>query len=427
MPYCFQLKKSILEGEVRIPASKSHTIRAVAIASLAEGKSRIHFPLVSEDTLAAVGSYEKLGAEIEMSSRLWTIQGVGGKVEAPSKVLDVGNSGTTLRIVMGSSALLFDGEVVLTGDDQIRRRPSGPLVESLNDLGASVSSIVNPGFPPFEVRGRIRGGTTTIEAKTSQYLTSLLINCPLGDGDSTIFVPLLNEESYVKMTLEWLGKQGISFEHKGMNQFLIHGGQRYGSFEENIPADFSSATFFLGAGALPENDVVCLGLNINDSQGDKAVIDYLRQMGAKVEVDDDRIRVRGGGLKGVDIDLNDTPDALPMMAVVGCFARGKTRLLNVPQARIKETDRIKVMYTELKKMGAKIRELSDGLEIEESKLKSAQVSGHGDHRIVMALAIAGVATTGETIIDSAESVAITFPTFYDCLQKIGGNITNINN
>jgi 3-phosphoshikimate 1-carboxyvinyltransferase len=377
---------------------------------------------MSEDTRAAVRIYQALGAKIEMDSEGWTIQGVEGRLKAPSDILDVGNSGTTLRIALGSCSLLAEGEAVLTGDEQICRRPSGPLVASLNDLGASVSSVSTPGLPPFVVRGKLCGGTTTIEAKTSQYLTSLLINCPLADGDTIISVPLLNEGSYVEMTMEWMRRQGISFEHENMGRFYIPGGQVYYPFEGSIPADFSSATFFLAAGALEKNDIVCLGLDITDSQGDRKVVDYLKEMGAEVEVRDDRIRVRGSDLVGVDIDLNDTPDALPMMTVLGCFARGKTRLLNVSQARIKETDRIRVMRTELNKMGAKIRELPDGLEIEESKLKASHVSGHGDHRVVMALAVAGLATSGETVVDTAESAAITFPAFHSYMMGLGGDI-----
>jgi 3-phosphoshikimate 1-carboxyvinyltransferase len=179
----------------------------------------------------------------------------------------------------------------------------------------------------------------------------------------------------------------------------------------------------LAAGALGDNDVVLRGLDMNDSQGDKAVVDYLRQMGADVEVQDDLIRVRGGELHGTELDLNATPDALPMMAVVGCFAKGKTTLANVPQARIKETDRIAVMCAELSRMGARIRELEDGLVIEESDLAGTELDGHDDHRVVMALAVAGLASRGETVIDSAEAVEVTFPTFLNCMTGLGANLS----
>lgn len=418
----FIVKKSILSGKVKIPPSKSHTIRAVAIASLAKGKSKIMSPLVSEDTLAAVESYQTLGAKIQIQRDLWTVTGFDGKPTPIKNCLDVKNSGTTLNIVMGSCALLKKTEVLLTGDQQTKKRPVGPLVQSLNDLGASISYTEKQGFPPLIIKGKLTGGKTTLSAQSSQYLTSLLINTPLADNETLIDVPLLYEKSYVEMTLEWLKYEKVKFENEDMRKFRIPGNQSYPAFKRKIPSDFSSATFFLSAGALMNNDITCLGLDFNDPQGDKAVIDYLKRMGAKVEIGKNFVRISSNSLNGIDIDMNDTPDALPMMAVIGCFAKGKTRLLNVPQARIKETDRIKTMYEELTKMGAKIRELKDGLEIEESKLKATRVNGHFDHRIVMALAIAGLTIEGETTVDTAEAVAITFSNFENCVKQVGGHI-----
>ncbi len=422
MSKAFAVKKSRLSGEVKIPASKSHTIRAVAIASLARGKSKILSPLVSEDTLAAVEAYKALGAKIKTEKDLWIIEGFDGKPSPIKNTIDTRNSGTTLNIVMGSCALNQKGDILLTGDEQTKKRPAGPLVQSLNDLGASISSLEKKGFPPFKIKGTLKGGKTTIKAKSSQYLTSLLINTPLAKNETLIDVALLYEKPYVEMTLDWLKYEGIQFANHDMKKFNIPGNQFYPAFERKIPSDFSSATFFLAAGALANNDITCYGLDFKDKQGDKAVVDYLKNMGAEIDIDKDFINVKAKNLTGVDIDMNDTPDALPMMAVIGCFAKGKTRLLNVPQARIKETDRIKIMAQELAKMGAKIRELEDGLEIEESELNPAKVNGYSDHRIVMALAIAGLATKGETIIDTAEAVSITFPNFADYIKKLGGDI-----
>ncbi len=419
----FICRQSRLCGEVTIPGSKSHTIRAVAIASLAQGDSRIFSPLASADTLAAVEAYRRLGAEIDVQPDVWRVTGTGGTLRAPDNVIDVKNSGTTIRTVLGSCALLKEGMAVVTGDAQVCNRPAGPLADSLNDLGASVRSTRNNGQAPFVIQGRLRGGETTVEALTSQYVTSLLLNTPLSDGDTTIHVPVLYEQPYVQMTIDWLSRQGIRFEHDEMREFRVPGGQSYKTVDRKIPADFSSATFFLAAGALGENDVLLQGLDMNDPQGDKAVVDYLRQMGAEVEVQDDLIHVRAAGLQGTRLDLNATPDALPMMAVIGCFAKGTTTLANVPQARIKETDRIAVMCAELSRMGARIRELEDGLVIEESALTGTAVHGHDDHRIVMALAVAGLASQGETVIDSAEAVAVTFPTFLECMTGLGANLS----
>jgi 3-phosphoshikimate 1-carboxyvinyltransferase len=311
----------------------------------------------------------------------------------------------------------------LTGDEQIRRRPSGPLAAALNDLGASVRSTRANGCAPFVVEGMLRGGATAIEAVSSQFLTSLLINAPLAAANSHIRVPLLNERPYVEITLDWLEREGIQLVHDQLREFRIPGGQSYRAFDRRIPGDFSSATFFLVAGALGENDVTCLGLDMNDTQGDRAVVDYLRRMGARVNVGPDRIRVQAAELRGCEIDLNATPDALPMMAVAGCFAAGATHLVNVPQARIKETDRIAVMRQELERLGARVKELPDGLVIEQSELRGAEVGGHGDHRVIMALAIAGGLIPGRTIIHDSEAVAVTFPTFAEALRKLGGKVS----
>jgi 3-phosphoshikimate 1-carboxyvinyltransferase len=309
-------RKARLRGAVDIPGSKSHTIRAVAIASLAAGESRIEQPLESGDARSAVNTFTALGAQIECQPDVWIVQGTGGELRVPDNAVDVANSGTTLNIALGSAALLRKGLVVFTGDEQIRRRPSGPLLAALNNLGASAEATRGNGCAPIVVRGRLRGGTTSMECRSSQYLTSLLINAPLADGVTTIRVPLLYEQPYVEMTLDWLARQGIKLERDEFREFRIPGGQSYRPFRGRIPADFSSATFFLCAGALGDNEVTVRGLDMNDAQGDKAVVDYLRQLGAQVEVLPDAIRVKPGKLKGCRLDLNATPDALPMMSLV---------------------------------------------------------------------------------------------------------------
>jgi 3-phosphoshikimate 1-carboxyvinyltransferase len=237
-------------------------------------------------------------------------------------------------------------------------------------------------------------------------------------------VPVLEEKPYVEMTLDWLTRLGIEVEHADdLATFRIPGRQAYRAFERRIPADFSSATFFLCAGAIDNNDVTVRGLDITDTQGDKAVLDYLREMGAQVSIlPDGGIRVRGGQLKGCRLDLNATPDALPMMAVLACFAEGTTTLCNVAHARIKETDRIATMRAELTKLGARVTELPDGLKIDGGKLTGASVNGHHDHRIAMALAIAGCSIDGTTTVATAESATITFPTFAPCLRGLEADI-----
>jgi 3-phosphoshikimate 1-carboxyvinyltransferase len=417
-------KKSRLKGSVAIPGSKSHTIRAVAIASLAGGQSLIHEPLESSDTMSAVACYKALGAKIDTSDpKLWRVTGTNGNVTPPKEIIDVGNSGTTLRIAMGSAALAEAGQITtFTGDEQIRTRSVGPLLDSLNDLGAKCASLNNNGKAPVEIEGKLTGGKTAIAAFTSQYLSSLLLCAPLASEDTSIDVTLLNEPGYVQMTLDWLDKQQIQYENQQMRAFKIRANQRYRPFESAVAADFSSATFFLCAGALLADEVTLLGLDFADSQPDKAVVDYLKAMGTNINIESNSITVKAGPLKGTDIDMNKTPDALPAMAVTAVFAEGTTRLLNVPQARTKETDRIKCMAEELKKMEVNVEELPDGLVIHGGKPRPAELHGWADHRIVMALSLAGMCLDDGCIVDTAEAMNVTFPTYVELMRSIGANI-----
>jgi 3-phosphoshikimate 1-carboxyvinyltransferase len=417
-------KKSKLQGKVLIPGSKSHTIRAVAIASLASGQSLIHNPLDSSDTQSAVACYRALGAGIDTSApKLWEITGTGGKITPPSEIIDVGNSGTTLRIAMGSAALgQADRSITFTGDEQIQTRPVGPLMEALNELGAKCTSLKNKGMVPVEITGKLTGGKTSIAATTSQFLSSLLLCTPLAPEDTEIDVTLLNEPGYVQMTLDWLDKQQIEYENQQMRKFKIKGNQKYKAFDATIPADFSSATFFLCAAAICAEEVTLLGLDFSDSQPDKAVVDYLKAMGANINISSDAVTVKAAPLKGTELDMNKTPDALPAMAVTAAFAEGTTKLLNVPQARSKETDRIKCMAEELKKMNVDVEETADGLIIDGGRPKPAEMHGWADHRIVMALSLAGLSTADQCVIDTAEAINVTFPSYVELMKNLGANM-----
>ena len=416
--------KSDVKGKVLIPASKSHTIRAIAIAALADGESCIRNPLISYDTLSAKECYFALGASIKSNAdEIWAVRGNGGNIKVPEKIIDVGNSGTTLRLAMGSAALCgSDESITFTGDEQIQSRPIGPLLKSLNDLGAKAVSLSDNDRVPARIAGKLKGGKTTIECITSQYLSSLLLAAPLAENDTEIEVTLLNEPDYVQITLDWLDKQNIKYENDSMKRFYIKGSQSYKAFDSQVPGDFSSATFFMCAAAVLNGSVEIEGLDFSDSQPDKLVAQYLKAMGAKVEIKENSVIVEADKLEGIEIDMNKTPDALPAMAVVAALANGTTRLVNVPQARKKETDRIKCMAQELTKMGAKIEELEDGLVITGGKLKNARTNGQGDHRIVMAMSIAAMACDGESIIETAEAMNVTFPNYVELMNSIGGNI-----
>jgi 3-phosphoshikimate 1-carboxyvinyltransferase len=432
-------RKSRLKGTVSIPASKSHTIRAVAIASLAPGQSLIRNPLSSADAASAVSTYRALGATIDTSDpNLWKVTGMGGRIDAPAEPVDVGNSGTTLNIALGSAALVAKGQTItFTGDKQTQSRPVGPLLEALSELGAKSVSVNSNGKAPARVTGRLTGGRTAIACSTSQYLSSLLLCTPLGEKDTEIEVTLLNEPGYAQMTLDWLDSQGIKYRKQQMKRFNVKGGQSYKPFDRPVPADFSSATFFLCASALVGEEVTLLGLDFHDSQPDKAVVEYLKGMGADISVAPPppgvtsspaeggwatKVTVKAAGLKGIEIDMNKTPDALPAMAVTAAFAEGETRLVNVPQARGKETDRIACMAKELRKLSVRVEELPDGLVIQGGRPQPATVHGWADHRIVMAMALAGLALDGPLTVDTAEAMSVTFPDYVRLMQSLGAQM-----
>jgi 3-phosphoshikimate 1-carboxyvinyltransferase len=393
----------------------------VLLAALADGESVIRNPLVSSDTSAAVRVARSFGADVQGDS-VWTIKGRGGVLDAPEDVVDVGNSGTTLYIAMGAASLA-SGHTIFTGDAQIRRRSAGPLLGALQDLGATALSTRGNGCAPLVVGGGLEGGKTNLVCPTSQFLTSLLLCTPLASGDSEIGVSLLYERPYVHITLAWLEGLGVRYEaEEDLSAFRVPGRQSFPAFERTMPGDFSSATFFLCAAAMAGDEVVLDGLDMADPQGDKAVVEYLREMGAEIEVGNGEIVVNGGNLRGAELDLNATPDALPAMAVTACFAEGTTRLVNVPQARMKETDRIAVMAMELSKLGARIREQEDGLEIEGGRLRGGSVHGHDDHRVVMSLALAGLKTDEPVDVDTAEAVEVTLPEFPQRMADLGAEL-----
>jgi 3-phosphoshikimate 1-carboxyvinyltransferase len=413
---------SVPKGTVKIPPSKSHSIRAIFLAALASGKSTITGRLKAADVDSALNACRLLGASFAENGETLEVEGVNGRVAPIGDKIDVGNSGTTARFLL-SLAALSEKRVTISGDESTRRRPMKPLLDSLSDLGAEIVDS-NNGFLPVTIQGPIIGGETVVDGKTSQYLSSLLTHVPFCREKTTLRVESLNEKPYVDMTLDWLERVGLKFARNGYKEFVIEPGQKLKGFEVKVPADFSSAAFFLSLSAVEGADVVLEGLDLDDTQGDKAVIDYLKTMGADIEVGEN-VRVRGKRLKGALLDLNRTPDALPAMSVVASMAEGETRLVNVPQARIKETDRIAVMAQELSKMGVDITEEPDGLKIRGGGLmRGVELEGHGDHRIVMSLAVAGLVAEGETVISTAEAINITFPNFVELMHdKCGAKMS----
>jgi 3-phosphoshikimate 1-carboxyvinyltransferase len=420
-----------LRGVVRIPASKSHSVRANFFGLLSEGISEAIIKDPPGDAYAMSRVIREFGASVTINDDRWIFKGTGGKLTIPTNVIDVGNSGTGLFISYAIAALL-DSYIIITGDDQIRYKPGRygePLLKALKMLGAKEAiSSRGDGKPPVIIKGPIKGGYVELPGINSQWITPLLIVAPLLEKDTEIkIIDDPAEVPYLRMTLDWVERAGGKIEHDNFKYFRIKGGQRYRAYKYEIPGDWESATFVMAAAAMIEgSDVTLMGLDIRDSQGDKIVIDILRSMGADIEIKNygiDGVRVISSRpLEGIEIDCKDIPDAIPYLTVLGTVARGKTVLRNIAPSRLKETDRPAIIKMELEKMGARIELKENEMIIYNSKLKGSIINGHMDHRIVMAASIAGLVAEGVTVVTDAEYHRKSFPTFYEVMRSIGANI-----
>jgi len=420
----WRVRKSTLNGTITVPPSKSHTIRALLIATLADGDSVISNCLSEGDGKSALNAATGLGAICRIEDNSVFIKGTGGLITGGSDELFLGNSGTSTNLftsvaALGSRPRRFDG------DNSLRKRPVKPLLLALEKLGCNYIIHQDSQDVPFTVQGPLHGGETNVSGFNSQFLSSLLLSTPLLPDDTIIHVVNLHEKPYIEMTLWWLNKMGIKYSvSDDYSTFTVKGLQKYKPFSEHIPGDFSSATFSAVGAALTGGCITLENIDFSDPQGDKGIFEILEKMGVQVQRRKNSAVVTvNGNIYGITIDLNEMPDALPALSVLGCIAEGETKIINVKQARIKETDRISVMNNELKKMGADIQELEDGLIIRTSRLTGGEVNGHDDHRVVMSLALAGMVAEGETLIDTVESAAITYPSFYDDFLSIGADIS----
>lgn len=416
------IQRSNVKGTVNAPPSKSYTHRAIAIAALSK-KAQVNNPLISEDTKATIRASEAFGASIESTKDSFIIRGFEGEPKTPDNVIDVANSGTTLRI-MTAVASLANGATVLTGDASIRARPNTPLLNALNDLGAEAFSTRNNGMAPVVVRGKMRGGRTYIDGSiSSQFISALLVACPFAQNETSIFIKgELKSRPYVNITINMLKDAGAKVRiDDRVNSFTIPPDQKCNVKSYNVPGDFSSASYMMAAGAL------CGEITIKNlfpsEQGDEALINILGEMGAHISWDKKKgeVKVSKSELKGIVVDVGKTPDLVPTLAVLGAASEGTMVINNAEHVRYKETDRLHAITVELKKMGVDITEEKDRLIIKGGRMKGAEVHGWDDHRIVMALAVAGL-VAGETTIDAIESVSISYPGFFEEIKKVGAVI-----
>ena len=412
------IQQSDVQGSVTAPPSKSYTHRAVAIAALSK-RVEVKNPLISEDTKATIRAIQDFGAVVEARKDSLIIEGFDGNPQAPDNVIDVANSGTTLRI-MTAMASLVSGSTVLNGDESIRRRPNTPLLNALNELGAEAFSTRNNGMAPIVVRGKMMGGKVYIDGSiSSQFISALLITAPFAKNETTIRIKGdLKSKPYVDITLEIMKKAGAKITDVGTS-YTIEPEQKLKLKSYTVPGDFSSASFMIAAGAL------CGDVTIKDmfpsEQGDSALVDILDKMGADISWNKKKgeIRVAKSNLHGITVDVGKTPDLVPILTVLGAAAEGTMVIENAEHVRFKETDRLHAMAVELKKMGVDITEEPDRLIIKGGEMKGAEVHGWNDHRVVMSLVVAGM-VAGKTTVDTVESVGISYPGFFDDVKKLGG-------
>lgn len=395
-------------------------MRALLFAMLARGKSVLTNLLPSPDM---VRTCRLLGAQIEEHPDRLEISGLDGKLNGAEDVIDAGNSGLILRLV-GAVAALSSKPIVLTGDDSIRtNRPVIPLLEGLNQLGATAFSLRGNGKAPILVKGPFKSNRAEIEGMDSQPVSGLLIASAFASAPIEIFVSNPGELPWVALTLDWLDRFEIAYESRNGNYYRLMGNASIEGFSYHVPGDFSSLAFPLAAAILTDSEVRFDNLDFQDPQGDKELILILRQMGARIETEERAVHVKkGSALQGIKIDVNSCIDALPILAVMGCFAEGETELVGGAIARSKECDRISAIASELKKMGAYIEEREDGLLIRRSFLKGSAVQSCRDHRIALALAVAALAARGETVIEDVACVSKTFPEFQQQMQALGACI-----
>ncbi len=419
---------SAVHGTIRIPGSKSHTIRALLLSLLCDGQSVITGALTSGDGRSAINAAKSFGAAVVEDGDTLTITGVGAHPIAPGHVIDTANSGTTTTL-FSSVAALSEGYTVISGDEQIRRRSIKPLIVALNALGAH-AFFTHPSrtAPPVIIGGRMSGGRVTVDGKNSQVVSSLLLSSPLSAGDTEITVINALETPYVQLTLHWMERYGVSVEHDGSyTHYAVRGGQHYRPGDHTIAADWSSAAFPLVAAAITASKLTVEGLDFFDAQGDRAIIDYLRLFKADLLIDtaNGSVTITGGKplSGGHTIDLGPTPDMLPALAVLATQATGITRFTNLAQVRQKETDRVAQMQKKLTALGCSAEIEGDDLVIEgKTAIVGGRIASEGDHRISMALAVAGLASKKGIIIEDAECAAVSFPLFTEKLSACGAEI-----
>lgn len=406
-------------SHVSVPGSKSFSHRFLMAAALSDGDCTIENCLISEDTLLTMGALRQMGVKIHVQGTRIQVKGKNGRFSASQKPVFLGNSGTSLRFVCALAAL-GDGIYTITGTERMQERPIQDLLDGLAKIQVPAKSVNGNGCPPVTIEGgkRIGGATELRCGKSSQYLSAMLLIAPCTQEGIEIHVtegPV--SKPYVDMTRYVMQQFGIQVEQTEYEQFSVPGCQTYQRGVHTVEPDCSQAGYFWAAAAITAGDVLVNGTRLNMRQGDVGLVRLLESMGCRIMEERDGVRVVGGKLCAIEADMSDMPDMVPTIAVVSAFARGKTRIKNVSHLKIKESNRIEAVVTELNKMGVIALATEDGLMVEGGRPHGAVIDTHNDHRIAMSFAVAGLAVPGMDIRNPG-CVEKSFPNFWEVFKGL---------
>lgn len=412
-----------VDGAINLPGSKSVSNRALLLAALACGKTVLTNLLDSDDVRHMLNALSALGINYTLSAdrTRCDITGNGGPLRASGALeLFLGNAGTAMR-PLAAALCLGQNEIVLTGEPRMKERPIGHLVDSLRQGGANIDYLEQENYPPLRLRGGFTGGDIEVDGSvSSQFLTALLMTAPLAPEDTIIRVKgELVSKPYIDITLNLMKTFGVEIENHHYQQFVVKGGQQYHSPGRYlVEGDASSASYFLAAGAIKGGTVKVTGIGRKSMQGDIRFADVLEKMGATITWGDDFIACTRGELHAIDMDMNHIPDAAMTIATTALFAKGTTTLRNIYNWRVKETDRLFAMATELRKVGAEVEEGHDYIRITPpAKLHHADIGTYNDHRMAMCFSLVALSDTPVTILDP-KCTAKTFPDYFEQLARM---------
>jgi 3-phosphoshikimate 1-carboxyvinyltransferase len=422
------------QGVVRLPGSKSISNRTLLLAALAQGTTQIFDLLASDDTHVMLMALQKLGVKWEQDgeTRNYTVHGVSGALPVHQADLFMGNAGTAIRPLTAALAVI-GGDYTLHGVSRMHERPIGDLVDALNMVGTQIDYTGQPGYPPLRIRrGHIHAQRMQVKGNvSSQFLTALLMAAPLMAHEHAVVIEVIGElisKPYIEITLNLMRRFGVAVERDGWQLFTVPAGQKYTSPGTiHVEGDASSASYFLAAGAIAGGPVRVEGVGRDSIQGDVRFVEALERMGASITMGDNWIEAKSNGvLKAIDADFNHIPDAAMTIAVAALYADGPSTLRNIGSWRVKETDRIAAMATELRKLGATVEEGADYLRVvPPAEIRSAAIDTYDDHRMAMCFSLAsldGAARRGNVIrINDPKCVAKTFPDYFDALAGISQN------